>query len=149
MKNTKYQKHNNKLACTKISDNNNKLANKNVTKKATKLHTYLDTCWKCNEFGHVAKECKSKPSDTKLTNHWKQEQTMIYTNRNACSTSPVSPIKYPSTILPTKPPILTQQITADFQLSKEAWKQVSSQMNEMVETNKFLKSSTRNIQEIN
>ena len=39
----------------------------------------------------------------------------------------------------TKSSILTQQITADFQLSQESWKQLSSQMNEMVETNKLLK----------
>ena len=38
-------------------------------------------------------------------------------------------IKYPTTISPIKLPILTQQIMADFQLSQEAWNQLSSQMN--------------------
>ena len=57
---------------------------------------------------------------------------------NSCSTS-ISQIKYPTTISPPKPSILTQQITADFQLSQEAWNQLSKQINEIVDTNKLLK----------
>ena len=115
--------------------NKNKSTNKNATNKTNKTYTYLGTCWKCNEFGHLAKECKNSPSDINHTDHIIQEQTMMDTYRNAHSTSPVSQIKYPTTILPTKLPILTEQITADFQFSQETWKQLSSQMNEMVETN--------------
>ena len=48
------------------------------------------------------------------------------------NTSPVPPIKYATTMSHTKPPILTQQITADFQLSQEAWEQLSRQMSKMV-----------------
>ena len=44
----------------------------------------------------------------------------------------------PTKISPTKPPILTQQIMTDFQISQEAWNQLSSQMNGMVETNNLL-----------
>ena len=44
---------------------------------------------------------------------------------------------------PTIPPVLTQQITADFQLSQEAWKQLNSQINEMVETNKLFKKAVQ------
>ena len=51
------------------SDNKNKSANINTTYKTNKMYTYLGTCWKCNEFGPVAKECKNNPSDTKLTDH--------------------------------------------------------------------------------
>ena len=83
------------------------------------------------------------PSDTNHTDHIMQEQTMIITYRNGLSTSPVSQIKYPTTILPTKPPPLTQQITVDVLLSQEALKQLSSQMNEMVETNKYLKKAVQ------
>ena len=73
------------------------------------MYIYLGTCRKCNEFGHVSTECKNNSSDTKLTGH--QEQTMKCTYRNTQNTSPVPPIKYPTTISPTKPPNLTQQIT--------------------------------------
>ena len=36
------------------------------------------------------------------------------------------PIRYPTHISPVRPPILTQQITTDFQLSQEAWNKLSS-----------------------
>ena len=45
-------------------------------------------------------------------------------------------IRYPTPISPPRPPVLTQQIMEDFQLSQEAWNKLSSQMNEMAETNK-------------
>ena len=57
---------------------------------------------------------------------------MIKTYRNAHSTLPISQIKYPISISPTKPLILRQQITADFQLSQETWNQLSNQIKEMV-----------------
>ena len=65
----------------------NKFSNKNTTNKANRNYTYLGTCWKCNEFGHLANKCKSNPSDTKLNDQ--QEQTMINTYMNAHNTSPV------------------------------------------------------------
>ena len=87
------------------SDNNkSKFSNRNTTNKANKMFTYLDTCWKCNGFGHVAKECKSNPSNTKLNDV--QEETMINTYMNTYNTSPVLAIKHPKTVSPTKPPIL-------------------------------------------
>ena len=112
------------------SDNNkSKFPNKNTTNNGNKTYTYLGTCLKCNEFGHIS---KNNPSDTKLNDQ--QEQTKINTYRNIHNTSPLPPVKYPTTMSLTKPQILTQQITADFKLSEEAWKQLSSQMNKMVET---------------
>ena len=131
------------------NDNNkSKLSNKNTPNKAIKMYTYLGTCRKYNEYGHVGKECKYNPSDTTL--NYQQGQIMINTYSNMHNMLPVPPIKYPTTILPTKPPNLTQEITADFQLLQEAWKQLSSQMNEMVKTNKlFKKGSPRNKQKTN
>ena len=49
------------------------------------------------------------------------------------------PIRYPTPMSPTRLPVLTQQITADFQLSTEVWNKLIIQMSEMAETNKLLK----------
>ena len=46
-------------------------------------------------------------------------------------------------IPPTKTPILTQQITTDFQLCQETWNQLTSQMNAMAKTNKLLRKTLK------
>ena len=104
--------------CKDTNDNNkSKLSNKNTTNTANNTYTYLGTYWKYDEFGHAAKECRNNLPDTKLNNQ--QDQTMINTYRNMYNTSPVTPIEYPTKMLPTKPPILTQKITSYFKLSQE------------------------------
>ena len=115
----------------------------NANNKASKNYTYIGTCWKCNEFSYLAKECKNITSNTSQSDHTTHKQTMINTYRDAHSTTPISQIKYPITISPTKSSILNQQITAVFQLSKEAWNQLSNQMNEMFEFNKLSKKAVQ------
>ena len=56
--------------------NKNKLMNKSAIIKICKSYTYLGTCWKCNEFGHLAKECKIITSNTNQSDHPTQEQVM-------------------------------------------------------------------------
>ena len=87
--------------------NNSKCSYRNVLNKTSKNLTYWGTCWRCNEFGHLAKEYQNIPSNTNQFGNNMQEQTMINTFRNSCSDSPALQIKYHTTILPTKPPILT------------------------------------------
>ena len=53
-------------------------------------------------------------------------------------------IRYPTPMSPVRPPVLTQQITADFQLLQEALNKLSSQMTEMAEPNKLLKRAVKN-----
>ena len=76
-----------------------------------------------------------------------QDQATVNSFKNIQSGSPslqtTGQIRYPTKVLPTWPPMLTQQITADFQLSQEAWNQLSSQMNEMAEINKLLKKAVK------
>ena len=55
-----------------------------------------------------------------------QEQTMMKTFRNSWSNSPIPQIKYPTKSSPTKLPVLTQQLMADFQLLQEAWDKLSN-----------------------
>ena len=61
--------------------------------------------------------------------------------------SPVPPIKYPTAISHTKVQNLNTKITADFKLSQEVWKQLSSQMNKMAETKKKKKHLNRQYRE--
>ena len=42
--------------------------------------------------------------------------------------------RYLPAILPARPSILAQQITADFQLTQEVWDHLSKQLNEISET---------------
>ena len=69
-------------------------------------------------------------------------QDQIYNHQAYTQTA--EPIRYPTPISAVRPPVLTQQITADFQLSQEAWNKLSSQMTEMAETNKILKKAIMN-----
>ena len=62
----------------------------------SKIYTYLGTCWKCNEDGHLAKECKNIISNTSRSGHIIQEQTITNTPKYACSTLPISQIKQPT-----------------------------------------------------
>ena len=39
---------------------------------------------------------------------------------------------------------MTQQISADFQLSQDAWDHLSNKMNEMAETNRLIKKAIKN-----
>ena len=124
----KYQKYNLQTHThthTDLSEiNKSKLMSKNAISKTSKNYTYLGTCWKFNEFCHLAKECKNITSNTNQSSHITQEETMTNTYRIVQSTS-ISQIRYPTTICPTKLPILTQQITGDNKLSQEAWNQLS------------------------
>ena len=51
--------------------------------------------------------------------------------------------RYPTTILSTRPPILTQQITAHFQLSQEAWNHLSNLIDKTVNTNRLIMKAVK------
>ena len=76
-----------------------------------------------------------------------QDQTLVNTFQNIqsdpSSSQIVEPVRYHTAVTPTRPPILTQQIMADFQLLLEAWNKLSSLINEMAETNKHLKKQSK------
>ena len=42
---------------------------KKAINKTSKNYTYLGTCWKCNELGHLAKECKIIIPNTSQSDH--------------------------------------------------------------------------------
>ena len=67
-------------------------------------------------------------------------ENQVQTHNGPTNIQTIEPIRYPTPISPTRLHVLTQQITADIQLSQEAWNKLSSQMNEMAETNKLLKN---------
>ena len=106
-----------------------------------KSNTFWGYCWKCGKFGHSAKEYQNNTATAS------QDQTMVTTFKNTqngpTNLQTIEPIRYPTTISPARPPILTQQITTDFQLSQEAWNELSSQMDEMAKTKKLLKKAVK------
>ena len=73
---------------------------------------------------------------------------MTTTNQDQIHNSPTNVqtiewIRYPTQTSPARPPVLTQQVMADLQLSQEAQNKLSGQMNEMAETNKLLKKAVK------
>ena len=87
-------------------NNRSKDFDRDQQNKNTKNCTFCSNCWKCGKFGHSAKECQSNST---MAN---QDQTYKgYTNSQI-----PEPIRYPTPMSKTRPPVLTQQITTDFQL---------------------------------
>ena len=101
--------------------------------KNTITYTFLGNCWKCDKFGHSAKECQSNLT---IANQDQTYKGQIHINTT-------EPIRYPTFISLVRPPVSTQQITTDFQLSQEAWNTLSRQMTEITETNKLLKKAIK------
>ena len=120
------------LTNTKVG-NRPKTPDMDLQSKTTKDHTYWGNCWKCGKFGHSGKECQNNIT---TANHGQIHN--IPTNLQT-----IQLIRYPTPTSPARPPILAQQIMADFQLSQEAWTRWSSQMNEITETNKCLKKAVK------
>ena len=76
------------------------------------------------------------------------QDNLTMTNQDKTHNGPTNiqttePIRYPTPISLTRPPILTQQIIAYFQLSQDAWNKLSRQMNEIAKTNKLLKKAVK------
>ena len=84
---------------------------------------------KCGKFGHSARACQN--NSTMAT----QDQT--YKGENNIQMEET--IRYPTPMSPARPLVLTQQITAAFQLLQESWNKLSSQMSKMAKTDKLLK----------
>ena len=111
-----------------------KMSDSKQKNKNTKNYTFWGNCWKCGKFGYSVKECQS--NSNMANQDWAYKgQTHILT---------AEPIRYSIPISPARSPVLTQHITADFQLSWETWKKLSSQMTEMAEADKLLKKAIRN-----
>ena len=90
--------------------NRSKTSDKDPQKETNKNYTFLGNCWKCGEFGHSAKEFQNNLT---MTNQYQ-------THNDPTNIQTTELIRYPTPISLTRLPILTQQITADFQLSQEA-----------------------------
>ena len=103
--------------------NSSKTPNKDLQNKTNNSYTILGNCWKCDEFGPSAKECQN---NTVTAN---QDQTMVTTFKNTqndpTNLYTIELIRYPNVISLTRPPIVTQEITTDFQLSQEAWNKLT------------------------
>ena len=113
--------------------NRPKTPEKNLQNKMNKNYTFWGNCWRCGEFGQLAKECQNNLT---MAN---QDQT----HYGPTSIQTIELIRYPTQISPARLPVLTQQITAGFQLSQEDGNKVSSQMSEMTKANKLWKKAVK------
>ena len=62
-------------------------------------------------------------------------QDQMYKGQSNIQTT--EPIRYPTLMSPARLPVLTQQITVNFQLSQEAWNKLSSQMSKMAKQTNY------------
>ena len=120
---------------------NIKQPNKSELIKANKTCTYLGTCWKCGELCHLTKECNDTPMSMDQSSSI-QNKLAVNSLKKAQSGSLIlqiyaqrvfkTPQRYLTTISPVRSQLLTQQITADFQLSQEEKNNWSNQMSLVV-----------------
>ena len=80
--------------------NQSKTSDRDQQSENTKNYTFWSNCWKCGKFGHSVKECQSN------SNMATQDQT--YEGQTNIQTT--EPIRYPTSMSPVRPPVLTQQL---------------------------------------
>ena len=82
------------------------MSDRDQQNKNTKHYTFYDNCWNSGIFSYSVKECQS--------NSTMAAQDQTYKGQTHFQTAEA--IRYPSPMSSVRPVVLTQQITADFQL---------------------------------
>ena len=96
---------------------------------------YFGTCNVCGIFGHLGKNCPNRINN--------QQSVQSYLQGLPLTTVPAllslnTPPNISSHIFtPNKPPVLTQQLTADYVMSQYAWDEITTKLNEMAEKNRL------------
>ena len=101
--------------------------------------SYFGTCYVCGIFGHLDKNCLNRTNN--------QQSAQLYLQGLRSTTDPPSlSLNTQSNIsshifTPNKPPVLTQQLTADYIMSQHAWDKITTKLNEMAKENRLIRQA--------
>ena len=99
---------------------------------------YFQTCYVCETFGHLGKNCPNW-----VNNHQNVQlylQSLPPTFPPSLSSNTTQNISS-NIFTPKRPPVLTQQLTADYIMSQHAWDKTTTKVNEMAKENKLNKEA--------
>ena len=115
-------------------------------------YTFHGSCYRCGIFGHKGAECPNQPQQqTGVSPSSSQQYTSIIPTppRPPLGTTPIQPpvVQRTSTIhmQPLNAPVLSQQLSADYQLSSDAWDNVLDTLNEMTESQRLITQQNKAI----
>ena len=93
-------------------------------------------CFRCSLYGHHSNNCLDHPGDNTHSKRDYGNTTYVKTHNNA---------GFPVYLLPSDPPLLTQQLTTQSRIDKEAWTKMQELLNDLAQKGELPDKHTREL----